>query len=145
MLKSKKLEDRRYFDENRIPPDVWKVLRAASLLSIGEFRVFEVAYREWHGEAGEEALIERHFTPYMFKDIVPPWVRHFCERVIRLDDEDALDPAAFGIRQPVPTRELQNRGLEYIMLIMVLLIGLFFLGESAAKVLQLQCMFPPCY
>lgn len=137
--------ERRYFDEKRIPNDVWSVLRAASVLSVGEFRVFEIAYEEWYGEAGEEKLIEKHFTGYMFNDIVPPWVRHFCKKIQQLDSEGTLDPAEFGIVEKAATREQINKGLEAIMWITGAMIVLFMLGESAAQVLKLQCLFPPCY
>ncbi len=140
-----KYEDRRYFDEHKIPMDVWGVLRASALLSVGEFRVFEIAYKEWFGEDGEEKLIEKHFTGYMFNDIVPPWVRHFCKKVLQLDNEGVLDPAEFGIVRQAASREQMNKGLEAIMWITAAMIILFVLGESAAQVLRLQCMFPPCY
>ncbi|MFQ5625693.1 MAG: hypothetical protein ACE5FM_03460 [Methyloligellaceae bacterium] len=138
-------QDRRYFDEHKIPNDVWSVLRASALLSVGEFRVFEIAYEDWYGEAGEEKMIENHFTGYMFNDIVPPWVRHFCKKVLKRDSEGTLDPAEFGIVHKAASRKQINKGLEAIMYIVGALIILFLLGESAAQVLKLQCMFPPCY
>lgn len=139
------LQDRRFFDEHRIPADVWSVARAAAVLSVGEFRVFEIAYKDWFGEAGEEKLIEKYFIGYMFNDIVPPWVRHFCKKVLRLDSEGTLDPAEFGIMRHAATNEQISKGLEAIMWIVLAMITIFLLGESAAQVLQLNCMFPPCY
>lgn len=144
-MKSRSHHDRRFFDEKKIPVDVWSVLRASSVLNVGEFRVFEIAYEEWYGESGEEKMIEKHFTGYMFEDIVPPWVRHFSKKVLKLDDEGTLDPEEYGIiRNPATTYQI-NKGLEAIMYIVGALIILFLLGESAGRVLQLQCMFPPCY
>lgn len=145
MSKNEDSEPKRYFDEKNIPNDVWAVLRTASLLSVGEFRVFEIAYEQWFGEAGEEKQIEDHFTSYMFNDIVPTWVRHFCQRVVDLDRDDALDPAEFGITHASATMEQRNRGFEFIMALLLILIAFFFIGESAARLLRLQCMFPPCY
>lgn len=145
VLEASDPKDKRYFDEDRIPNDVWSVLRAASLLSVGEFRVFEIAYEQWYGERGEEKQIERHFISYMFHDIVPVWVRHFCQRVMELDQEDALDPADFGIVCAAATPEQRNRGLEIIMLLVVILIAFFFIGESAARLMDLHCTLPPCY
>lgn len=138
-------EDRRYFDEHKIPNDVWSVLRAAALLSVGEFRVFQIAYKEWFGEDGEEKLIEKYFVGYMFNDIVPPWVRHFCKKVMERDSEGTLDPEEYGVVRSAATREQVNKGLEAIMWITGAMIVLFILGEGAAQVLRLQCMFPPCY
>lgn len=144
-LKEPESNEKRYFDESSIPKDVWQVLRTASLLSVGEFRVFEIAYQDWYGESGDEKLIESHFIPYMFNDLVPIWVRHFCKKVLKLDSDDALDPSDFGIVHRESTLQQRNRGLEYIMLLILFLLALFFLGEHAAQVLRLQCLFPPCY
>lgn len=140
-----KYSESRFFDEHKIPNDVWSVLRAASLLSVGEFRVFEIAYQDWYGEAGEEKTIEKYFTGYMFNDIVPPWVRHFCKKVLKRDSEGTLDPADYGIVREAASRAQINKGLEAIMWIVGAMIILFLLGESAAQVLRLHCMFPPCY
>lgn len=137
--------EKRHFDEGRIPNDVWSVLRAASLLNVGEFRVFEIAYRQWYGNPGDEKHIEKYFIQYMFNDIVPVWVRHFCKQIVSLDHAGKLDPADFGIVGAAATSEQRNRGLEFIMALIFILIAFFFLGESAARLLKLQCMFPPCY
>jgi len=144
-MTSPKSNLRRYFDEDKIPVDVWSVLRASALLSVGEFRVFEIAYEDWYGEAGEEKMIEKYFTGYMFSDIVPPWVRHFCKKVMKLDDEGTLDPQDFGIVQKAANRQQINKGLEAIMWIVCFMIVLFLIGEGSSQLLWLQCMFPPCY
>ena len=136
---------KRLVGEEDIPDDVWGVLRSSALLEVGEFRVFEIAYQQWHGEDGEEKMIEKHFTRYMFNDIVPPWVRHFCNKVLKLDGEEALDPADFGIVRKPATREQLNKGLEAIMYIILALTCIFLLGEGAARYMQLSCVLPPCY
>ncbi len=136
---------KRQVGEEKLPADVWGVLRASALLGVGEFRVFEIAYKEWYGEAGKEKMIEKHFTGYMFNDRVPPWVRHFCKKVLKLDSEEALDPADFGIVRNPATREQINKGLEAIMYIIVALLFIFLLGESASQYIAKHCMFPPCY
>jgi len=140
-----KLKDRRYFDENQIPTDVWSVLRTSSLLSVGEFRVFEIAYEIWYGEKGDEKTIERYFIPYMFGDVVPMWVRHFCKRVLQLDEEDKLDPVEFGIVRRQATKEQVSKGVEYILWIVVVFILMFVGLEAMEEFVTLRCMFPPCY
>ncbi len=144
-MKSSKYQDRRFFDEDKIPSDVWSVLRASSVLSVGEFRIFEIAYEAWHGEAGEEKMIEEHFIGYMFNDIVPPWVRHFCKKVMKQDNEGSLDPEEFGIIRKAATTYQINKGLEAMMWIIGFMIVLFLVGEGTSQALWLQCMFPPCY
>lgn len=137
--------NRRFFDEKNIPSEVWYVLRTASLLSVGEFRVFEIAYRQWFDETGDEKTIERFFTPYMFNDVVPMWVGHFCKRVLKLDQEDVLEPAEFGIVTPPPTRAQQIKGFEYLIWAVGTLLVLVLMAELAAQHMNLECMFPPCY
>ncbi len=136
---------RRYFDERKIPADVWAVIRASELLSVVEFRVFEIAYQDWYGEAGDEKMIEKYFADYMFNDIVPPWVRHFCKKVMKRDSEGELDPVDFGIVYKPATRAQINKGLEAMMWIIGFMIVLFLIGEGTSQALWLQCMFPPCY
>ena len=131
-------QPRRYFDEKKIPIDVWSVLRASSLLSVGEFRVFEIAYEDWYGQSGEETMIEKHFTGYMFNDIVPPWVRHFCKKILKLDDEGTLDPKDFGIVRKAASRQQINKGLEAIMWLVAFMIVLFLIGEGSSQLLWLQ-------
>ncbi len=146
-LKHSKLKyrERRFFDESAIPLDVWRVLRTASLLSVPEFRVFEIAYEQWFGNRADEKTIERYYVGYMFRDIVPMWVRHFCHRVIALDAEDALDPAAFGIKRRRATQAQKNQGYEYLVWIAASMIVLVILAELTARTLNLHCSFPPCY
>lgn len=140
-----KLKDRRYFDEKKIPRDVWSVLRTSSVLSVGEFRVFEIAYETWYGEKGDEKTIEGYFIPYMFGDIVPMWVRHFCKHVLQLDEEDKLDPVDFGIVRRQATKEQISKGVEYILWIVVLFILMFVALDAMDEFVKLHCMFPPCY
>ncbi|MCG8561482.1 MAG: hypothetical protein MI824_16910 [Hyphomicrobiales bacterium] len=140
-----KQKDRRYFDEKDIPDDVWSVLRTASVLNVGEFRVFQLAHKEWYAEEADEKTIERFFTQYMFNEIVPLWVRHFCQKVLRLEDEGMLDPAALGIVSPQQaSREQKWRGVEATFWIFGSLLILIFIAEIASRISELACRFPPC-
>ncbi len=143
-LKSEK-SDKRYFDEKKIPDDVWLVLEASSLLSVPEFRIFEIAYREWFSRDADEKTVEKFFTPYMFGEVVPPWVRHFAQRVINLDRENKLVPRDFGIQPRFVTRDDLRKGLDFTAWIVVFMVGLVLLGKVAGKALSTICMFPPCY
>lgn len=135
----------RFFDEKQIPDDVWRVLRTASILSIGEFRVFELAYKNWYGETATESAIEGFFIPYMFQDRVPPWVRHYCTRVINDDASGSLDPVSLGVSLREATQEDRWRGIEYLLWIASAMIVLFILADTAAKLIQTKCVLPPCY
>lgn len=88
--------------EKSIPADVRNVLDAAALLQVSEFCLFQIAYRRWHGSDTSERLIEQHFVPYMFRSVVPFWVRQLCRRVLQASADGTLDPADFGVeRGPV--------------------------------------------
>ena len=132
---------KRYFDEN-IPDDVQAVLDVSAIMGIAEFRVFDIAYREWHGEDADEATIERYFTPYMFHDVVPPWVRHFCNRVLELDRLGRLDPTFFGVLRRPASKDQVNKGRLYALCLVTTMVVLFLLAELGATQF---CLFPPCY
>jgi len=132
---------KQYFDED-LAEDVRSVLDAAALLGIAEFRVFQIAYRAWFGEDTDEVTIERYFTPYMFQDAVPPWVRHFTARVLDADRQGVLDPAQFGIRRRAATAGQIHRGRMFALILVGSLATLWLLAEIAAVG---GCMFPPCY
>lgn len=145
MLGIKDPGDLRFFDEKQIPEDVWRVARTASLLSVGEFRVFELAYRQWFGEPATEAAIERFFIPYMFHDRVPTWVRHYCTQVIDQYRDGSFEPEAFGVKFAEATREQQWRGFEYMLWIVSAMIMMFILADATAQLLRAKCVLPPCY
>lgn len=136
---------RRFFDEDKIPEDVWLVLEATSLLGIGEFKLFEIAYREWFGEEGDEKTIEHYFTPYMFGEVVPAWVRHFSQRIVKLDQEGTIRPRDFGIYPRIASRDDLRKGLDFAAWLVVSMVVLVLLGKVAGKTLSEICMFPPCY
>jgi hypothetical protein len=87
--------------EKSIPLDVRNVLDTAAMLQVTEFNLFRIAYRHWHGCDASERSIEQFFVPYMFRSIVPYWVRQLCRHVLRADAEGTLDPAEFGVTTAV--------------------------------------------
>ncbi|TDJ62596.1 MAG: hypothetical protein E2O37_10565 [Proteobacteria bacterium] len=86
--------------EKSIPLDVRNVLDTAALLQVTEFNLFRMAYRHWHGRDASERSIEQFFAPYMFRSIVPYWVRQLCRHVLQADVEGTLAPIEFGVTQP---------------------------------------------
>jgi hypothetical protein len=85
--------------EKSIPADVHNVLDAAALLQVSEFCLFQLAYRHWHGSDTSEQSIERHFVPYMFRSVVPFWVRQLCRRVLLASADGTFDPVDFGVER----------------------------------------------
>jgi hypothetical protein len=85
-----------------VPADVRDVLDAAALLHVTEFHLFHIAYRFWHGRETDDPSIERYFVPYMFRSVVPFWVRQLCRQILQADARGTLDPAQYGIARPCP-------------------------------------------
>ncbi len=112
--------------EKSIAPDVRDVLDVAALLQVTEFHLFHIAYRYWHGRDASDGSIERLFVPYMFRSVVPFWVRQLCRRVLQAHAEGTLDPAEFGLeRRQLPAdpsarcwRALAVLGAVVAMLVM---------------------------
>lgn len=85
---------------DHVAPSVAHVPEAAEILAIGEFELFRLAHRWWHDSDADDALIDRAFGDYLLHGDVPPWVRHYCRRVLMLAAVGQLDPADFGVERP---------------------------------------------
>ena len=57
------------------------------LLHISEFRLFELAYKEWFGDYASESELELAYIPYLFSGSVPCWVRQFTRNIRHLSNE----------------------------------------------------------
>lgn len=69
--------------------------------------MFHIAYRFWHGRETNDQSIERYFVPYMFRSVVPFWVRQLCRQILQADANGTLDPTQYGIARtsrPAPAR-----------------------------------------
>jgi len=134
------------FDEN-LAPDIDSVLNATALLDITEWDFFNLAYDRWHGEPAKEAMMEPIFAAYMFKDVVPLWVRHFSRLVERLYRRGSLDRYALGVDSLPGSRQMVSRGVRYGVAVVVVIVALIVFAEFVAQVTLLgeRCVFPPCY
>lgn len=141
-----RLTRKKYFDERNTPDDVSEVLESAALLDITEFRLFQIAYNWWFGAPASEDHIEAHYIPYMFKKIVPPWVRHFTGQVLKMEAEGGVDPEVFGIYPPQSTASDRSKGAIYTFYLVTACLIIYLLGELAVDALRLyHCTLPPCY
>lgn len=131
-----------------VPDDVLAVLDASAALEVTEFRLFELAWRRWFGSHPNPARLEHHFAAYMFAERVPLWVRSFARLILDLDARGELDPRAFGVWQPLPSRRMRLLVRIYCAVFLLL----FLVIAAAALNLDDQilsfyrsCYFPPCY
>jgi hypothetical protein len=134
------------FDEN-LAPDVDSVLNATALLDITEWDLFNLAYNRWHGGPAATDLMEPIFAAYMFKDVVPVWVRHFARLVERLYRRGVLDRQSLGVDRLPGSRQMVTRGMRYAVFIVVAITALIVFAEFMAKIIRIgeRCLFPPCY
>lgn len=114
-------------------PDVADVTRAARLLDVGPFRLFELAYERWFGEPAAEKALEKLFMHYLFHEIAPPWVRQFARLVAIEHELGRLDPTEYGLppRPPetVTVEQLQRFSLAVYV---VALAALFWIVPAIA-------------
>jgi len=133
----------------RTPPesDIEKVTSIAGLLEIPEYRLFQLAYRDWYGHEPLAADTEAWFDAYMFGDQVPFWVRAFCEKVRRQERDRTLNREALGIRPETrPPRYLRWFVTTLVVLLVVLTVLIFMANQAVHLMPFLQeCYFPPCY
>ena len=67
--------------------DCRELLGAANVLNVTEFRLFELAYRDWFGRTGGEAELESLYALYWFTGVTPTWVRHYCRQILALSNQ----------------------------------------------------------
>ncbi len=128
-------------------PDAKAVIEAADLLDTSEFRLFSVAYQRWHGSPPEPSVIERHFSAYMFRSVVPPWVRHLAREILAKAADGTLRGAEYGVHPLPASAELLRRGRIHsaILLAVCLLLLLASLYYDDLVRWTENCYFPPCY
>lgn len=133
--------------EPDIDPVVLQVIDAAALLDTTEFDIFSLAYTHWFGEKASLEIIEFHFKAYMFREIVPFWVRHFTRHIMRLYATEHLNPCDYGLNRPPASKRMVFIGRFYIFLLILILVVLLAITTGSEQVLSFakNCYFPPCY
>lgn len=121
------------YDDEEIEPDTREVLEASSVLQITEFRLFELAYRRWFGEATSEERIERYYCGYMFKAIAPFWVRHYCRDVIAHDKTGDLDPTDFGVFPAPESDSMVHKGIRYTFVVFLVMTSIHLVAILVAN------------
>ena len=102
--------------------DLVAVATAAALLEISEFRFFELASERWFGRPASDRLLEAAFDDYMFREVVPPWVRHLARQVLDLAERAELDRESFDLERPQITEAMRTRGILLAVALSVLLV-----------------------
>ena len=137
-----------FFRDKPLPEDNLLVLNAAAKLDTTEFRLFELAYVDWYGHICQSKVMENYFSPYMFQNVVPFWVRAFCRKVLAFNGETGSVQSTFGLSRFKVTRGMKMFGLIYAIILVACLVFLVYIfsvpAESLPEFLK-ECYFPPCY
>ena len=123
---SKSIADKQYFDED-LQQDSLDLLEASAVLEVKEFKLFELAYRQWYGKKPLSHVIEAHFSNYMFHNIIPAWVRSYSRHVVDLHRSGNLNPKELGIYQPLPSKRLIFIGRAFTTFLILVFIAFMFL------------------
>ena len=76
------------WDDN---PKRSEILHAANLLQIGEFQLIQLSYKSWYNEDLPEDKINKIFSEYMVTGIIPIWVTHYAQDILKLNKANVLD------------------------------------------------------
>ena len=76
------------WDDN---PKRSEILNAANLLHVGEFQLIQLAYKVWYKEDLPEDKINKIFSEYMITGIIPIWVTHYAQDILKLSKANVLD------------------------------------------------------
>jgi hypothetical protein len=109
-------------EHQRVQEETDQISIASDILQISEFNFFRLAYSQWFGREIPVSRLEHIFAEYVFKEIVPYWVRHLSRRVMKKLDQGILDPSEFHVILPKGSRKLRIEGYIYTVIILIITI-----------------------
>ncbi|MBT7154368.1 MAG: hypothetical protein HN945_18180 [Deltaproteobacteria bacterium] len=69
-----------------------EIIAACNCLDVGEYQLFELAYRDWYGKAADIKNLTRCFANYLNGDQAPFWVYHYARKILKLHQIRELNP-----------------------------------------------------
>ena len=136
------------WDEN---PKRSEILHAANLLHIGEFQLIQLAYKSWYNEDLPEDKINKIFSEYMVTGIIPVWVTHYAEYILKLNKANVLD--SFNDKYHVYDHEFgkyistekqrKRRGVFYALIIGIVFIGSHYMAINYVEDEESASFYPP--
>ena len=76
------------WDDN---PKRTEILHAANLLQIGEFQLIQLAYKVRYKKDLPEERINKIFSEYMIRSIIPIWVTYYAKDIIKMEKANVLN------------------------------------------------------
>ena len=128
-----------------------EILHAANLLQIGEFQLIQLAYKVWFKEDLPEDKINKIFSEYMVTGIIPVWVTHYAQDILKLSKANVLD--SFNNKYHVYDHEFgkyistekqrKRRGVFYAFIIGVVFIASHYMAINYVEVEGSAGFYPP--
>ena len=136
------------WDDN---PKRSEILHAANLLHIGEFQLIQLAYKVWYKEDLPEEKINKIFSEYMVTGIIPIWVTHYAQDILKLSKANVLD--SFNDKYHVYDHEFgkyistekqrKRRGIFYALIIGVVFIASHYMAINYVEDEGSAGFYPP--
>jgi len=135
------------WDDN---PKRSEILHAANLLQIGEFQLIQLAYKAWFNKDLPEDKINKIFSEYMVTGIIPIWVTHYGQDILKLSKANVLD--SYHDKYHIYDHEFgsyicneeqrKRRGIFYTIVIGIVFVSTHYM---AAKYVEEPAGFYPPY
>ena len=136
------------WDDN---PKRSEILHAANLLHIGEFQLVQLAYKSWYNENLPEDRINKIFSEYMVTGIIPIWVTHYANDILKLNKANVLD--SFNDKYHVYDHEFgkyistekqrKRRGVFYALIIGMVFIASHYMAINYVEDEGSASFYPP--
>ena len=136
------------WDDN---PKRSEILHAANLLHIGEFQLIQLAYKVWYKEDLPEDKINKIFSEYMITGIIPIWVTHYAQDILKLSNANVLD--SFNDKYHVYDHEFgeyistekqrKRRGIFYTLIVGIVFIASHYMAINYVEDEGSAGFYPP--
>ena len=136
------------WDDN---PKRSEILNAANLLHVGEFQLIQLAYKVWYKEDLPEDKINKIFSEYMITGIIPIWVTHYAQDILKLSKANVLD--SFNDKYHVYDHEFgkyistekqrKRRGIFYVLVVGMVFIASHYMAINYVEDEGSASFYPP--
>ena len=136
------------WDDN---PKRSEILNAANLLHVGEFQLIQLAYKVWYKEDLPEDKINKIFSEYMITGIIPIWVTHYAQDILKLSKANVLD--SFNDKYHVYDHEFgkyistekqrKRRGIFYALVVGIVFIASHYMAINYVEDEESAGFYPP--
>ena len=128
-----------------------EILHAANLLHVGEFQLIQLAYKDWYSEDLPEDKINKIFSEFMVTGIIPIWVTHYAQDILKLSKANVLN--SYNIKYHVYDHEFgtyissekqrKRRGVFYALIIGVVFIASHYMAINYVEDEGSASFYPP--